>query len=189
VQGRRLRSAKAPAATEFHFPTPEERAALNAASGKERDRELKLLGITEMQKPATAYDIGKPGNANYDEAKANPYPKLPALLTMKDGRAVKTAAEWARRRKEIEALFAEDVYGKYPAHLPAGDVEGGQRGGDDGGRGGGAGEARYRARGQLGVSGNYGGHSCGRGDAGEHAGEEGAGDCGSGVAASVPFHA
>ena len=110
--------AKSPAA-EFHFPTPEERAALNAASGKERDRELKLLGITEMQKPATAYDIGKPGNANYDEAQANPYPKLPALLTMKDGRAVKSAADWARRRKEIEALFAEDVYGRYPAHLPA----------------------------------------------------------------------
>ena len=112
-------AASAPAATEFHFPTPAERAALNAASGVERDRELKLLGITEMQKPATAYDIGKPGNANYDESKANPYPNLPELLVMKDGKKVKTAAEWARRRKEIAALFAEDVYGKYPAHIPA----------------------------------------------------------------------
>src|SRR5579863_8976019 len=63
---------------EFHFPTPAERAAINAASAVERNRELKLLGITAMQPPATAYDIGKPGNANYDEAKANPYPKLPA---------------------------------------------------------------------------------------------------------------
>ncbi len=111
--------APAPAATEFHFPTPAERAALNAASAVERDRELKLLGITEMQKPATAYDIGKPGNANYDESKANPFPKLPALLVMDDGTQVKTAAEWMRRRKEIAALFAEDVYGKYPAHIPA----------------------------------------------------------------------
>ena len=42
--------AKAPAATEFHFPTPAERAAIMAASAKERDRELQLLGITAMQK-------------------------------------------------------------------------------------------------------------------------------------------
>jgi len=111
--------APAPAAQEFHFPTPEERAKINAASAVERDRELKLLGITEMQPPATAYDIGKPGNANYDEAKANPYPNLPPLLVMNDGAKVKTPAEWARRRKEIEAMFAEDVYGKYPAHIPA----------------------------------------------------------------------
>lgn len=106
-------------ATEFHMPTPAERAAITAASAAERDRELKLLGIAAMQPPATAYDIGKPGNANYDEAKANPYPKLPALLVMNDGRKVKTQAEWAERRKEIEALFAENVYGKYPAHIPA----------------------------------------------------------------------
>ena len=112
--------AKPPApATEFHFPTPEERAAINAASGEERNRELKLLGITAMQPPATAFDIGKPGNANYDEAKANPYPKLPELLVMSDGKRVTTPAEWARRRQEIEAQFDENVYGKYPAHIPA----------------------------------------------------------------------
>ena len=111
--------AKAPAATEFHFPTPAERAAIMAASATERDRELKLLGITAMQPPATAYDIGKPGNANYDEAKANPFPKLPALLVFNNGKKVKTAADWAKRRNEIQAMFAEDVYGKYPAHIPA----------------------------------------------------------------------
>ncbi len=111
-------AAPAPAATQFHFPTPEERAALNAASAKERDRELKLLGITEMQPPATAYDIGKPGNANYDESKANPYPNLPALLVMNNGTKVKTAAQWAERRKEILAKFDEDVYGKLPTDIP-----------------------------------------------------------------------
>ncbi len=57
-------------------PSAADRAAITAASSAERDRELKLLGITQMQPPATAYDIGKPGNANYDESKANPYPKL-----------------------------------------------------------------------------------------------------------------
>ena len=112
--------AQAPVATtEFHFPTPEERAAINAASTAERDRELKLLGITDMQPGATAYDIGKPGNANYDESKANPYPNLPPLLVMNNGTKVKTPAQWAKRRKEIQAAFDEDVYGKYPEHIPA----------------------------------------------------------------------
>jgi hypothetical protein len=90
-----------------------------AASAAERDRELKLLGITAMQPPATAYDIGNAGNANYDEAKANPYPKLPDVLTMNDGTKVTTPAQWKKRRAEIKAMFDENVYGKYPAHIPA----------------------------------------------------------------------
>jgi hypothetical protein len=97
------------AAAEVHSPTPEERAALTAASAAERNRELKLLGITAMQPLA---------NTNYDESVANPYPNLPELLVMKDGKKVKTGAEWAQRRNEIKAMFDEDVYGKYPAHIP-----------------------------------------------------------------------
>ena len=99
-------------------PAPAERAAIAAASAAERDRELKLLGIAEMQHGATAYDIGAPGNANYDEAKANPYPNLPPLMVMRDGTRVTTAAQWQKRRAEIKALFDAEVYGKYPAHLP-----------------------------------------------------------------------
>jgi len=101
------------------MPTAEERAAISAGSAAERNREIKLLGITAMQPPATAYDIGKPGNANYDESKANPYPNLPALLEMKNGKKVATAAQWSERRKELLDLFAENVYGKYPAHIPS----------------------------------------------------------------------
>jgi hypothetical protein len=99
-------------------PAAPDRAAITAASAAERDRELKLLGITAMQPPATAYDIGKPGNANYDEAKANPYPKLPDVLTMNDGTKVTTPAQWKKRRAEIKGMFDENVYGKYPAHIP-----------------------------------------------------------------------
>ena len=36
-----------------------------------------------------------------------------------DGTKVTTPAQWQRRRKEIEALFDECVYGKYPEHIPA----------------------------------------------------------------------
>jgi hypothetical protein len=101
------------------MPTTEERAAITAGSQAERAREIKLLGITEMQQPATAYDIGKPGNANYDEAKANPYPILPALLVMKNGKTISSPTQWPQRRKELLDLFAENVYGKIPAHIPA----------------------------------------------------------------------
>jgi hypothetical protein len=100
-------------------PAAADRAAIAAASAGERDRELKLLGITAMQPPASAYDIGKPGNANYDESTANPYPELPDVLIMNDGTRVTTPAQWRKRRAEIAALFDEDVYGKYPAHIPA----------------------------------------------------------------------
>src|SRR6202453_3450666 len=98
-------------------PSAADRAAITAASRAERDRELKPLGITAMQPSATAYDIGKPGNANYEESKANPYP-IPDLLTMSDGTKVTTAVQWQKRRAELKTLFDENVYGKYPAHIP-----------------------------------------------------------------------
>jgi hypothetical protein len=54
----------------------------------------------------------------YDESKANPYPKLPDVLTMNDGTKVTTPAQWKKRRAEIKAISDENVYGKYPAHIP-----------------------------------------------------------------------
>jgi len=101
------------------MPSPEERARIEAGNAAERNRELKLLGITEMQPGVTAYDIGKPGNANYDESKANPFPKLPELMTLQNGTKVKTRAQWEQRRKELKALFDEDVYGRFPAKIPS----------------------------------------------------------------------
>jgi hypothetical protein len=113
----------APAAPAAAFPGAPvamnmDRAAQAAASTAEREREMKLLGITAMQPGVTAYDIGKPGNANYDESKANPYPNLPKLMVFNNGKPVKTAADWQKRRVEIKAMFDEYVYGKYPAHIP-----------------------------------------------------------------------
>src|SRR5581483_497047 len=100
------------------LPSAAERAAILAASTKEREREMKLLGIAEMRPPLSAYDIGKPGNANYDEAQANPYPNWPELMVMQDGTKVTTAAQWRKRRAEIKRLFDDNVYGRYPAHIP-----------------------------------------------------------------------
>ena len=51
--------------------------------------------------------------ANYDESKIAPY-TLEDPLTFVDGRKVKTAADWAERRKEILGIFAKEMYGEEP---------------------------------------------------------------------------
>jgi len=97
--------------------SPEAQATLDAATA-ELVREMRLLGITALRIPKNAVIPGRPDFANYDEAKANPYPNLPPLMTLSDGTKVTTAAQWAKRREEIRALFDEHVYGRYPANLP-----------------------------------------------------------------------
>src|SRR5581483_3941517 len=62
---------------------------------------MKTLGITSLRPPANGMDPKDPHFANYDEAKANPYPKLPDPLVSKDGRAVATARAWWNVRPEI----------------------------------------------------------------------------------------
>ena len=97
--------------------TPEQQAILDA-SAAELAREMQLLGIKELRPPKNAVHPGRPDFANYDEAKANPYPDLPPLLMMKDGTKATNLAQWKKRQAEIKALFDDNVYGKYPAHLP-----------------------------------------------------------------------
>jgi hypothetical protein len=97
--------------------TPEQQAILDASTA-ELKREMGLLGITQLRPPKNAVHPGRPDFANYEEARANPYPDLPQLLLMNDGRMVTSPAQWKIRRAQIKALFDEDVYGKYPAHIP-----------------------------------------------------------------------
>lgn len=54
----------------------------------------------------------------YDEAAANPYPKLPDPLVMKNGRKVTSAAMWKTRRAEILEDFEREIYGRRPANIP-----------------------------------------------------------------------
>jgi len=96
------------------------RAQIQAASDAERDRELKLLGITALRPGVSARNPAAPDFANYDEAKANPYPDLPPLLTASNGTRITTpSAWWHVRRPEIARLFDEHVYGRAPANIPA----------------------------------------------------------------------
>src|SRR5215212_12152849 len=50
---------------------------------------MQQLGITALR-PGPSGNEQAPNHANYDEAKANPFPKLPALLTLKNGQHVTT---------------------------------------------------------------------------------------------------
>jgi hypothetical protein len=86
---------------------------------KDYQNMLDQLHITEPLRP------GKDGNnkqspnyANYDESKANPYPVWPDPLTFKDGKKVKTPADWTKRRKEIVEDFDREVYGRVPKNVP-----------------------------------------------------------------------
>ena len=79
------------------------------------------LHITALR-PGPSGDPKAPNHANYDEAKANPFPDWPDPLTTRDGRKVTTAAQWWQvRRPEIVEAYSREVYGRVPDHVPAVD--------------------------------------------------------------------
>jgi hypothetical protein len=76
------------------------------------------LGIKALR-PGPSGDEKAPNHANYDESKANPYPNLPAVLTLNNGEKVTTAEMWwKQRRAEIVQGLEEHVYGRAPMNLP-----------------------------------------------------------------------
>ncbi|NLD64744.1 MAG: acetylxylan esterase, partial [Bacteroidales bacterium] len=61
-----------------------------------------------------------PNHANYDEFLATPYPDLPDLLTLKNGKKVTTPdIWWNQRRPEIIEDLEKEVYGRLPENIPA----------------------------------------------------------------------
>jgi len=79
---------------------------------------MKVLGIRSLR-PGPSGDEKAPNHANYDTALANPYPNLPDILTLKNGKRVTTAAVWwDQRRPEIVEDFEREVYGRVPADVP-----------------------------------------------------------------------
>ena len=77
------------------------------------------LHITSIRPGANGNDPRVHNAANYDEAKANPYPNLPDALTLKNGKKVTTAKMWwKQRRPEIVEDFDREIYGRVPANTP-----------------------------------------------------------------------
>src|SRR5499426_963171 len=79
---------------------------------------MEQLGITALR-PGPSGRTGATNAANYDPAKANPYPDLPDPLTLKNGQKVTTAEMWwKQRRPEIVEDFEREVLGRVPKHVP-----------------------------------------------------------------------
>src|SRR6476620_10809548 len=80
--------------------------AQQAATNHDHQRMMELLKIASLRPGADGRNTGAPNAANYDEAKANPYPKLPDPLALKNGKAVTSAKTWwKQRRPEIVEDF------------------------------------------------------------------------------------
>src|SRR5260221_6955364 len=79
---------------------------------------MEQLGIRPLR-PGPSGNDAAPNHASYDEAAANPFPTLPSVLTLENGRRVTTPALWAQRRAEIVEDFEREVLGRVPANVPS----------------------------------------------------------------------
>lgn len=76
------------------------------------------LGIKTLR-PGPSGNEAAPNHANYDETKANPFPNLPDVLTLKNGKKVTTAKTWwNQRRPEVVEDFEREVLGRIPKNVP-----------------------------------------------------------------------
>src|SRR6266446_4061803 len=94
-------------------------ASTNWTTAQDHRNMMEQLGITKLR-PGRNGDPNATNNpANYDPAKANPYPDLPEVLTLKNGQNV-TRAEmwWTQRRPEIVEDFEREVIGRVPKNVP-----------------------------------------------------------------------
>jgi len=77
------------------------------------------LGIKSLR-PGPSGNESAPNHANYDESLATPYPDLPDLLTLKNGKKVTTPEIWwKQRRPEIVEDMEKEIYGRLPKKIPA----------------------------------------------------------------------
>jgi hypothetical protein len=94
-------------------------APVQMTAQQDHKRMMDLLKIEKLRPGANGRDPKAPNAANYNESKANPYPKLPDPLVLKDGQKVTTAEMWLKRRRpEIVEDFDREVYGRVPKETP-----------------------------------------------------------------------
>jgi hypothetical protein len=85
---------------------------------QDRQNMMDQLGIKALR-PGFSGNENAPNHANYDEAKANPYPNVPDPLTMNDGSKVTTPEMWwKQRRPELVEMLSNSIYGRVPANVP-----------------------------------------------------------------------
>src|ERR1022692_3820963 len=91
---------------------------MNWTAAEDHRNMMEQLGIKALR-PAPSGNENAPNHANYDESTANPFPNLPAVLTLRNGKKVTTAdIWWNQRRPEIVEDFEREVLGRVPANAP-----------------------------------------------------------------------
>ena len=85
---------------------------------QDRQNMMDQLGIKAVR-PGYSGNDKAPNHANYDEAKANPFPNIPDPLVLNNGERVTTPEMWWKtRRPELIEMFSKYVYGRVPANVP-----------------------------------------------------------------------
>lgn len=94
-------------------------APVQFTAAQDHQNMMDQMGIKSLR-PGPNGNESAPNHANYDESLANPYPDLPELLTLKNGKKV-TSPEiwWKLRRPEIVEDMEKEVYGRLPKQIPA----------------------------------------------------------------------
>jgi len=91
---------------------------MNWTTQQDHKNMMDQLGIKALR-PGPSGRADATNSANYDPAKANPYPDLPDPLILKNGQKVTTAEVWwKQRRPEIVEDFERDVIGRVPKNVP-----------------------------------------------------------------------
>jgi hypothetical protein len=91
---------------------------LNWTTQQDHKNMMEQLGIKRLR-PGPSGRSGATNAANYDPAKANPYPDLPDPLALNNGQKVTTAEMWWKlRRPEIAEDFEREVIGRVPKNVP-----------------------------------------------------------------------
>lgn len=90
----------------------------NFTAEQDHQNMMKQLGIKTLRSGPSG-DESAPNHANYDESLANPYPDLPEVLRLKNGKSVTTPQMWwKQRRPEIVEDMEREVYGRIPNNVP-----------------------------------------------------------------------
>ena len=105
--------AQNPATTSGNYPP-----LVQFTAEQDHQNMMDQLGIKSLR-PGPSGNESAPNHANYDTSIANPYPDLPPLLTLKNGKKVTTPETWWNlRRPEIVEDMEREMYGRLPKNIP-----------------------------------------------------------------------
>ncbi len=91
---------------------------VNFTADQDHQNMMDELGVKSLR-PGPSGNESAPNHANYDETKANPYPDLPDVLVLKNGKKVTTPGMWWKQRlPEIAEDMEREVYGRLPKKIP-----------------------------------------------------------------------